>query len=194
VPASPVLPLEDPEPITVDVALDTDPSLAENLDRDPKLLALLWAGMADAVYEDQLQLRLNVVAVHTATEGNGHGDGDPLAELAQRWNERALDRDLVHLFTAQDLGYVQANCIGGAGDPQVAYTFTDATWGERDHLTALVHEVGHIFSAHHHYANCAESRVLCTAMINAVDLNIKNVVSTVNGAAIRGWAEEHVAG
>lgn len=193
-PASPVLPVDDPDPITVDVIVDTDPSVAETYDEDPKRLGLLWISMVDAIYEDELGLRLNVVGLHTATEGHGYGDEDPLEELADRWNQRDEPRDLVHLFTARNLGYAQANCIGGAGHPEIAYTFTEMTWAPRNHLMAVAHELGHIFSAHHHYANCAESRVLCTTMINSASLSVKNVFSSVNKAAIRGWAEEHVAG
>lgn len=193
VPASPVLSvLGEPSPLALGIIGTADGSFAKVHGEDTHRMMALWLHMADAVYEREVGVRVQVLGLHLLSDEAGYGDENPLVPAASHWNQRDDTRDLVHVFAHNGLGFAQANCIGGAGDPTLAYTFTDASWATRSHYTALVHEWGHILSAHHHYANCAETVVLCTLMVNDVGLNLKYAFSSLNRAAIRGYAEANL--
>jgi hypothetical protein len=135
-----------------------------------------------------------------------------------------LKRDHVHLLTTKDIAAELtpgnpepavagiANCIGGVGTPY-AYAITEVGTikpVELGPLTAYLdveaknfaHEMGHVFGGHHHYAECVESAPgglaartvdVCSVMFNSLDFNSLHF-SPVEVAAIRGFAEAHIAG
>jgi hypothetical protein len=119
---------------------------------------------------------------------------------------------VVYLLTKRDI--VQggqtavagvADCIGGVAFPESAFAIGEAGGGEGNGIgpatwfmdgTAKVaaHEIGHLFGAHHHYANCAEGVPdeptdvsPCTMMFNDVAL-MSLRFSTLNSAVVRGHA------
>lgn len=63
---------------------------------------------------------------------------------------------------------------------------------------AFAHEVGHLLGAHHHYGNCTEGAVAaldqdyapCTVMLTVIVDFLSHRFGTVNGAVVRGHAEE----
>ena len=110
---------------------------------------------------------------------------------------RPAGADLVYTFTDKNMtGGVygdgvagQADCIGGVYSAETAFAV-----GEADDSQDLIagHELGHLFGAHHHYANCAESQI-CTLMINDVGLASMRF-SSMNGSVVRGHAEAYLPG
>lgn len=143
-----------------------------------------------------------------------------------RANHPTLKRHHVHLLTTKDTAVVLtpggepqsaaagiANCIGGVGTPY-AYAITEVgtidTPIQIGPLTAVAdaeaknfaHEMGHVFGAHHHYAECATNAAtalasrtadVCSVMFN--DLSLLSLrFSALEAAAIRGYVEAHIAG
>ena len=95
----------------------------------------------------------------------------------------------------------KADCIGGVAFPDAAFAvgevIDDASgiFGVTlmPNLTAKIlgHEVGHLFGAHHHYANCTEATPStddagpCTLMFN--DIALEQIrFSMLNGGVVRG--------
>ncbi|HWG92481.1 MAG TPA: zinc-dependent metalloprotease family protein [Candidatus Thermoplasmatota archaeon] len=162
----------------------------------PLLVAML--NEVDAIYEHEVGIRFEIVGLHLNSDPAFYPDPleeAPQAKMMEYWNARKdVDRDIVHLVTGQRSNYAMANCIGGAGQPEIAYTFTPLNW-ERDYLVfhtqAYAHELGHIFSAHHHYGNHAES-TLATIMIQGYTPGLRPVFGTLEKSVIRGWAEEYL--
>lgn len=126
--------------------------------------------------------------------------------------------DVVYTLTSRDISAGGNNAVAGLADCIGGVAFRDRAFavGEEldpDHtelgglliaanLSAKIasHEVGHLFGAHHHYANCAEGLLSelgaelspCTLMVNAVDVSSFNF-SAVNGLVVRGHAEAYAA-
>lgn len=188
------------EAITARIVLEGDAQLRDALHRHafPILLAMLQE--TDIIYQHEVGIRFSLVGIHLQADPEAYPDpaeGDPVGTAAEIWNERTdVDRDVVHYVSGQESSYGVANCIGGAGKPEIAYTFTPLNW-ERNftafHTTAFAHELGHIFSAHHHYGNHVETGGnMATLMIQGYTPGIRPVFSTLSKSVIRGWAEEHV--
>lgn len=180
------------------IVLDIDAEGAERIGPDAFAWMIAVAHEMDSIYDHEVGIRFVLVGVHQHTQKGTFpvpeqsGD-DPLEKLAQTWNARTdVDRDLVHLFTGHPSDFARANCIGGAGMAEIAYSFTPIQW-ETDYVTfhtqAFAHELGHLFSAHHHYGNHAEAR-LATIMIQGYTPGIQPVFGTLEKSVIRGWAEE----
>ena len=186
--------------LTVDMVLDTDAEMAMVFGPGTWPLVVAQLNDVDAIYDHQVGMRFHVVGLHAHTDPNATADPvdeAPLADLAEYWNARAdVDRDIVHLVTGHDSSYAQANCIGGAGMPDIAYTFTTIHWAKEDygktrHVQTFAHELGHIFNAHHHYGNPAEGAVGTTIMFQGGE-KINPVFSTLSKSVIRGWTAANV--
>lgn len=116
--------------------------------------------------------------------------------------------DLVLVLTDKDLFYVEngqrqyglagvADCIGGIRYDEHAFAVSEGItpWAELIGDTApgmfAAHELGHLFGAHHHYADCAEGAEPdkpCTLMWTiSIDLVSRNF-GTLEAATIRGHA------
>ena len=127
--------------------------------------------------------------------------------------ERPPWAHVVYLMTKRDItdpsgaGLAgQADCIGGVAFPDTAFAIGEAhdrteTIGPVSfftHFTAKVagHEIGHLFGAHHHYANCteglatadpADDAMPCTLM--SPDVGLMQIrFSTLNSGVVRGHA------
>lgn len=199
-----------------------------------------WAGWVvafingmDGFYAREIDLRIAATDIHShAAATFPGGDTDTLlGNLRGHYNaaHAGLFREDAHLFTGKNLdGAVgQADCIGGAGNPNAAYTVGEGAFLEPEALVGgavgnllgkpvqladayvkvSAHELAHILSAHHHYANCgAESHVsvdhatprvganvsrpldACTLMINFINLGALEFSAT-NRLVTRGWAD-----
>lgn len=188
------------EELVVDMILDTDAEMAMIFGAGTWPLVVAQMNEVDAIYGHQLGMRFRVVGLHAHTDPNATSDPEeeaPLADLAEYWNARLdVERDIVHLVTGHDSSFAQANCIGGAGMPEIAYTFTTIHWAKEDygktrHAQTFAHELGHIFNAHHHYGNPVEGAVGTTIMFQGGE-KINPVFSTLSKSVIRGWTEAHV--
>lgn len=99
----------------------------------------------------------------------------------------------------------KVECVGGYAHPELAFGVSEIHLDDLDeggiHLTPrnstaviFAHELLHLFGAHHHYANCAQSRPdplngalgVCTIMINDIGL-ASFVPSTANQRIARGY-------
>ena len=202
---TPLTPMLDPGASTADaltarIVMDGDAALVQRLGTHamPMLVAML--AEVDSIYAHEVGIRFELVGVHLNTDAEYYPDPDdeaPQEQMAKYWNARTdVDRDIVHLVTGHESGYAMANCIGGAGMPELAYTFTPLGWDEEYvvfHINAFAHELGHIFSAHHHYGNHVESGADgATIMIQGYTPGLRPVFGTVEKSVIRGWAEEYL--
>lgn len=185
--------------ITADIILDADAEFLRIFGHHSVPLMLAFLAEVDAIYDHEMGLRFNVMGVHLSTNDTKYPapeDDAPLGAMADYWNTRHTDRDMVHLYTGHPSSYAQANCIGGAGIPELAYTFTTVQWASYEGSTALrhtqtyAHELGHILSAHHHYATVEGE--LQTIMAQGAN-KYAPVFSTVSKSIMRGWVEDHVA-
>lgn len=185
------------------IVLDADKTF---YDADPGNWAtrqLAVANVMDAVYNREFNLDVQVVAQHahtTLAPIDGGDSGALLDDLKAYWQSDPTNREVVFLFVNKDLESIgggaqvigRAWCIGGAGNALTHYAMmTVKGLGSFDQQVAMEHEVGHLYAAHHHYANCAEAIVGCTVMINAVDLVFRQEFSSVSRLHIRGWADVH---
>lgn len=190
------------EDIAVDIVLDTDAEMAMIFGVNTWPLVVAQLNEVDAIYDHQVSVRFRVVGLHAHTDPNATSDPEdqaPLADLAEYWNARPdVDRDIVHLVTGHSSSYAQANCIGGAGMPDIAYTFTTIHWAKEDygknrHVQTFAHELGHIFNAHHHYGNAVEAAVGTTIMHQGGE-KVNPTFSTLSKSVIRGWTEGNIDG
>lgn len=188
------------EELIVDIVLDTDAEMAMVFGAGTWPLVVAQLNEVDGIYDHQVSVRFHVVGLHAHTDPNATSDPlevAPLADLAEYWNAREdVDRDIVHLVTGHDSDYAQANCIGGAGMPDIAYTFTTIHWAKEDygrmrHTQTFAHELGHIFNAHHHYGNPVEGAVGTTIMFQGGE-KINPVFGTLEKSVIRGWSESNI--
>ncbi|MGB0652053.1 MAG: M12 family metallo-peptidase [Thermoplasmatota archaeon] len=181
----------------VDIIMDADAEAYHRLGDDtlPILAAMLHE--VDGIYQQQVDVRLRLAGLHAHTEMEHFPDPaaePPLGVLADYWNQRDDERDVVNLVTGRESSFAMANCIGGAGHPDVGYTFTPLNWAEDYtvfHMTALAHELGHIFGAHHHYGNHVEQH-MASIMIQGYTPGILPAFSTLSKSVIRGWIENEV--
>ncbi len=198
---SPVVPdVLEATDIKAQIILDGDAAYLEKLGDHafPMMIAMLHE--VDAIYQHEVQLGFEVVGLHMHTDADAlsdPADRAPLGDLADYWNARNITRDMVHLYTGLDSSYAQANCIGGAGIKELAYTFTTIQWAEESygqlrHTQTYAHELGHILNAHHHYGNPAEGGVSTTIMHQGGQ-KVNPAFSTLSRDIIRGWAEEYIA-
>ncbi|HUQ40483.1 MAG TPA: zinc-dependent metalloprotease family protein [Acidimicrobiales bacterium] len=122
--------------------------------------------------------------------------------------------DVIHVLTAKPMTDPStppgatlaglADCIGGVKDPRHAFSVarvdfeppTDVVLQLDVDTAARVtaHEIGHLFGAHHHYANCVEGAASelnelspCTLMFNATNFGSANF-SQLNASMVRGHA------
>lgn len=207
----------DEAPLVARIVLDADAQFLNQTGRHAFPLMVAFLNEVDSIYQHEVGIRFQLVGVHGNTDEGYYlppEDEAPLGKLAEYWNARPdVARDVVHIFTGQPSSYAQANCIGGAGQPEIAYTFTPLNWA-RDyvvfHEQAMAHELGHIFSAHHHYGNhvegmwsaagprgapdgvAAPQAGLATIMIQGYTPGAKPVFGTFEKSVIRGWAEKHL--
>jgi PKD repeat protein len=185
--------------LTADAILDADRKMWDWLGWDAFPIMIAMLNEADSIFAHEVGIRFRLSGVHVNTDARFYpepADAAPLDQMAKYWDKRTdAHRDLVHLFTGYDSNYAQANCISGAGQPLHAYTFTPLPWEQRYetlHTNVIAHELGHIFSAHHHYGNHAETRDLATIMIQGYTPGYAPVFSTLSKSVIRGWAEDHI--
>lgn len=178
----------------------------------------------DQVYQEQLQLDIVVVDVFelpasymnvtsTNTAGLGSDESQAVLDISRLYMDDYhpyLHRDLVYtLVGASIAGTIagQAECIGGAGYKDAAYGWGEAGdlddgaladpvgWFSYSEIKVILHEMGHILGAHHHYQYCGPPIATslpgdvfgtCSLMTNVVDF-ASFEVSPQNKAAIRGW-------
>lgn len=164
-----------------------------------KHMSTMGIGMtieADITYRDQVDIRHQIVGVHEnrlKTFYPNTIDVDPFAEMGIWWDNHHTERDIVHLFSGYDTGYAQANCIGSVGT-LAGYSFSPIVWEDQNgwfHQNVLAHEWGHIYSAHHHYGNHAESDV-ASIMIQGYTPGSQPNFGSLEKTTIRGWAEEYL--
>ncbi|MGB0651712.1 MAG: M12 family metallo-peptidase [Thermoplasmatota archaeon] len=185
--------------LTARIILDADALYAQTLGHDtfPMMVAML--AEVDAIYDHQMALRYQIMGLHVHTTPDAMSapaDAAPLGDLSEYWNARSDLRDMVHLYTGHPSSYAQANCIGGAGMPDLAYTFTTIHWasessGKMRHEQTYAHELGHILNAHHHYGNPLEGGLSTTVMHQGGE-KVHPVFSWASKSVIRGWAETHL--
>lgn len=172
--------------------------------------AVFLAATVDATYAYDLDIRVEAVDIHGHDEAEfptTHFQG--VIEDAQRHYEAAhpsLRRELVHVVTGREIPDAagMANCIGGAGNESLAYSWGEAApdrYSPRiasDASTRIAaHEIGHLLAAHHHYASCGETGYrafrtteACTIMLPVVDL-MQLRFSSLNRLVMRGYADAH---
>lgn len=196
---------------TFDNAVAVDQEFVDHYGGDWAAVATGFMNAGDGFYETQIDMGLSMVDLHAHTLSGGD-TGALLGSVRNHYqaSHSGLARENVQYFTGKTLsGAVgQANCIGGAGTTSIAYTVSlAANFDPIDlfgfqvyadgYVKILVHELGHILSAHHHYANCAEAAPyfqpsqpseVCTLMINYVDFPVFTL-STANKLSTRGWAD-----
>lgn len=201
---------------TLSVAFATDASFEAYWGGGWAGVATSFANAVDGFYAAQINLRIQVADLHSHTDATFPGATGSLflSQLKNHYtaSHAGLSRENVHLLTGQVPSNVlgQANCIGGAGNINLAYTMSQAAQFEPinflgvliyldGYVKVVAHEIGHILAAHHHYANCAESATAfsasrpvdtCTLMFNFVDFQLLKF-STVNKEVTRGWADFH---
>lgn len=125
---------------------------------------------------------------------------DPFDQLDAWWGHyKTADRDIVHLLSGQEVGVFKANCIGGAGSPfGYFYTTTQTESADRVHretANIISHEIGHLYSAHHHYGNLVEAGDGKPTLMFGTGVGVgigsgPPVFSSLSRSVIRGWAEE----
>lgn len=145
-------------------------------------------------------LPLNVVLQPTYGEiGLSSADAWAAIETAKaKLGGTRQGHDIVHVMTHRDLfvslgplGDQQAvaglaDCIGGIRWDNHAFSVSEAARHTVEIEAEIVaHEIGHLFGAHHHYANCAEAT--CTLMFNDAGLTSLHF-STLSAAVVRGHA------
>ena len=188
--------------LTARLVMDGDAYYAHQLGPHALPMLVAFANEVDAIYQHEVGIRFALVGLHLNTDVEYYPDPEeeaPLGKLAEYWNARPdVKRDAVHVVTGQTSSYAQANCIGGVGYPDTGYTFTPLNW-ERQYVVfhgqAFAHELGHIFSAHHHYGNHVESNGgtgLATIMIQGYTPGAKPVFGSLEKSVIRGYAENHL--
>ncbi|HVL32281.1 MAG TPA: hypothetical protein VM600_01735 [Actinomycetota bacterium] len=115
---------------------------------------------------------------------------DEAKALLQGERPPGIEAVLVMTTTLEDAS--AADCIGGIRYRD--HGFATSKYDDRSARNAIVaaHELGHVFGAHHHYANCIEGvshegSTLCTVM-----LPIRGALrfSTLNGMIVRGHVEQ----
>ena len=151
----------------------------------------------DLTYRYEVGVRHTIVGVHINKIPSFYQDttpSDPFTEMARWWDRHhAAERDVVHLYSGYDTGYAQANCIGSIGTT-AGYSFSPIPWEEQNvwfHQNVLAHKLGHLYSAHHHYGNHAES-YLATIMIQGYTPGEQPQFGSIERTVIRGWAEEYL--
>lgn len=181
-----------------------------------------WAAAAaalingvDGIFQSEVDVNIVVVDLHShpSSQLTASGAGGLLGQLIAHY---ALDHSgLAREDTALVVGKVltggvlgQASCVGAAGDPNLAYQVSTTVGLDPDSLLGLTtfytnayvkaaaHELGHIFDAHHHYANCAEAGRApvpdaCTLMFNFANF-FDEEMSTLERLVMRGWAESFI--
>jgi hypothetical protein len=159
--------------------------------------------------------------VTSGVTGSGPLANDMMSRLIFYYNLNYpnLRRDAVHLLTSQDIGTDLGggqrnngvlgitNCIGSIGT-KYAYSIAEAGVVKEQLIGPLTfyadldakvtaHELGHVFGAQHHYAQCGPSTPaaaldhrpdVCSLMFNDADV-FEMHFNPVESAAIRGFAE-----
>lgn len=132
---------------------------------------------------------------------------------------RPAGTDLVYVLTSKDVTAINqpgvaglGDCLGGIRFPERAFAvgeviaFEDTVIGpftfyKEATARTVVHEIGHLFGAQHHYANCAEDAdgdivngevTPCSVMFNSLDA-LGPDFDTLNGIVVRGHAVEYAA-
>lgn len=102
----------------------------------------------------------------------------------------------VLVISRQLQGASSADCIGGIRFPENGFATSRYVEGSDRNAIIAAHELGHVFGAHHHYANCAEGLSVengtwCTVMLPVYATALR--FSALNGAIVRGHAERFAA-
>ena len=184
------------DPLWVQLILDGDGMLVSRLGLDSFGMMIAITAEMDSIYDHEVAIRHHIVGVHLHTDKASYPSPEGNIRMhdvmATYWGLRS-GWDIVHLMTGHTSSFAEANCIGSAGT-QFGYTFTPFPWEEQYavfHTNAYAHELGHIYSAHHHYGNHAES-TLATIMIQGYTPGDTANFSTLSKSVIRGWAEEYI--
>jgi len=197
---------------TLDVAFAVDEAFVDRFD-DWQGKALEFVNRIDGFYQAAGDLEVAVADLHAhAGALNESTTGEALSASADHYDAAHpdLDRESVHLFAGHEYSNAagQAECIGAAGNTELAYSTGEALhegtigfgpfeWFPMTTEKIAAHEIGHILSGHHHYANCAERAPTyepmntfsaCTLMINDVGLASLEF-STMNTLVTRGWSD-----
>lgn len=189
----------DNEGLVARIILDADRLYLDTLGNHSAAMMVAMLAEVDAIYDHQIGMRFQIMGLHihtNATAMSDPADAAPLGDLAAYWNARSDLRDMVHLYTGYPSSYAQANCIGGAGMPDLAYTFTTIHWaaessGKMRHEQTYAHELGHILNAHHHYGNPVEGGLSTTVMHQGGE-KVHPSFSLMSKSVIRGWSEAHL--
>lgn len=151
-------------------------------------------------YRHEVGIRFRITGVHLNTIKGYYPeplDTPATFDYMESWwgHYQVETRDIVHLLTGQPINTYMASCIGAAGSAYgYFYTSTHsetAMPGFRN-MNFISHEIGHLFSAHHHYANHAESPGSATLMLQGYTPGDMPVFSSLSRGVIRGWAEEYL--
>jgi len=183
------------------IILDADLDAYQRWGRHLPAMMIATHVEQSSTYRHQVGVRFRIAGVHLNTIPDYYPR--PLDTIAtfdsmDRWWGHYLTerRDIVHLLTGQPISTYMASCIGGAGSPH-GYFYT-STAGESStasfrSMNFMSHEIGHLFSAHHHYGNHVEAGGgSATIMIQGYTSGDVPVFGSLERTVIRGWAEEYL--
>jgi hypothetical protein len=204
VPAAVAAPTGQPIEVRVHVVLDKGVSIQEGRHAMER---------ARVAYEP---MGLQIVPSFSVAEFNSDEADALFGELKARFGgQRPPWAHVVYLLTKRDIAQAGqravagvADCIGGVAFADSAFAIGEAggegngigpaTWFMDDTAKVAAHEIGHLFGAHHHYANCAEGVPdeptdvsPCTMMFNDIAL-VSLRFSTLNSAIVRGHAVSYL--
>lgn len=132
---------------------------------------------------------------------------------------RPAGSDLVYVLTSKDISAINqpgvaglGDCLGGIRFPERAFAvgeviaFEDTVIGpltfyKEATARTVVHEIGHLLGAQHHYANCVEDAdgdvvngelTPCSVMFNSLDA-LGPDFGTLNGTVVRGHTVDYAS-
>jgi hypothetical protein len=183
------------------IILDADLDAYKQWGRHLPAMMIAMHVEQSVTYRSQIRVRFRIAGVHLNTiEGYYPKPLDTVAtfDYMEKWwgGYMADRRDIVHLLTGQPIGTYMASCIGGAGTPY-GYFYT-STGGETavpsfHNMNMISHEIGHLFSAHHHYANHVEAPGSATLMLQGYTPGDVPIFSSLSRSVMRGWAEKYLS-
>jgi hypothetical protein len=183
------------------IILDADLDAYKQWGRHLPAMMIAMHAEQSVTYRHQVGVRFRIAGVHLNTiEGYYPEPFDTPAtfDYMERWWGSYLgdQRDIVHLITGKPINTYMASCIGGAGT-RYGYFYTstgqESTVASFRTMNFISHEIGHLFSAHHHYANHVEAPGSATLMIQGYTPGDVPVFSSLSRGVMRGWAEQYLS-
>ena len=182
------------------IILDADLDAYRDWGRHLPAMMIAMHVEQSVTYRHQVGVRLRIAGVHLNTiEGYYPEPFDTPATfdyMEAWWGGYMADRrDIVHLLTGKLIDTYMASCIGAAGTPYgYFYTSTDSEYEVASFhgINVMSHEIGHLFGAHHHYANHVEYPGSATLMLQGYTPGDIPVFSSLSRGVIRGWAEQYL--